>query len=152
MADQVRVALDSAGVDAAALELEVTESVVMQDAEATIQTLQALRAMRVTLAVDDFGTGYSSLAYLKRFPVNTLKVDRSFVRDIGDDPDAEAICAAVIGLARNLRLEVVAEGVETEEQLAALRAAGCGMVQGFLLGKPRPAADYALGQWPYLPR
>ena len=151
LAAQVRSALDSAGVDATALELEVTESVVMQDAETTIQTLQALRAMRVTLAVDDFGTGYSSLAYLKRFPVNTLKVDRSFVRDIGDDPDAEAICAAVIGLARNLRLEVVAEGVETAQQLASLHAAGCGMAQGFLLGKPRPAADYALGQLQSLP-
>lgn len=142
LAEQVRCALDSAGVDASALELEVTESMVMQDAEATIQTLQALRAMRVTLAIDDFGTGYSSLAYLKRFPVNTLKVDRSFVRDIGDDPDAEAICAAVIGLARNLRLDVIAEGVETVKQLAWLHSAGCRVVQGFLLGKPLPAAEY----------
>ena len=142
LVDQVRRALTSAGVTPDALELEVTESVVMQDAEATIQTLQNLRAMGVTLAIDDFGTGYSSLAYLKRFPVNTLKVDRSFVQDIEDDPDAAAICAAVIGLAHNLRLDVVAEGVETVEQRAWLRAAGCRIGQGFLLGKPLPAATY----------
>jgi len=144
LVDQVRRALSSAGVGPDALELEVTESMVMQDAEATIQTLQNLRAMGVTLAIDDFGTGYSSLAYLKRFPVNILKVDRSFVQDIEDDPDAAAICAAVIGLAHNLRLDVVAEGVETAEQLAWLRAAGCQIGQGFLLGRPAPAATYEI--------
>ena len=142
LADQVRRALASAGITPDALELEVTESVVMQDAEGTIQTLQNLRGMGVTLAIDDFGTGYSSLAYLKRFPVNTLKVDRSFVQDIENDPDAAAICTAVIGLAHNLRLDVVAEGVETVEQRAWLRAAGCRIGQGFLLGKPLPAAAY----------
>jgi diguanylate cyclase (GGDEF)-like protein/PAS domain S-box-containing protein len=143
LAEQVRYALDSAAVESNALELEVTESMVMQDAELTIQTLQALRAMGVTLAIDDFGTGYSSLAYLKRFPVNTLKLDRSFVRDLADDPDAVAICTAVIGLARNLRLEVVAEGVETGEQLVWLRSAGCQVAQGFLLGRPAPAGQCA---------
>jgi EAL domain-containing protein (putative c-di-GMP-specific phosphodiesterase class I) len=142
LVDQVRRALSSARVGPDALELEVTESVVMQDAQATIQTLKHLRDMGVTLAIDDFGTGYSSLAYLKRFSVNTLKVDRSFVQDLENDPDAAAICAAVIGLAHNLRLDVVAEGVETAEQLAWLRAAGCQIAQGFLLGKPLPAAAY----------
>lgn len=143
LAGQVRSALDHAGVDAGALELEVTESLLMQDVGATVQTLRALRAMGVTLAIDDFGTGYSSLAYLKQFPVNTLKIDRSFVRDISRDEGDAAICAAIIGLAHNLRLDVVAEGVETEAQLNWLHSAGCRLVQGFLLGKPLPMEECA---------
>lgn len=140
---QVHSALDNAGVDASALELEVTESLLMRDARATIQTLHMLRSMGVTLAIDDFGTGYSSLAYLKQFPVSTLKIDRSFVRDIHEDAGDVAICEAIIGLARNLHLDVVAEGVETEAQLNWLHAAGCHLVQGFLLGRPLPAAECA---------
>lgn len=143
LAGRVRSALDSAGVDAEALELEVTESLLMQDIGATVQTLRALRAMGVILAIDDFGTGYSSLAYLRQFPVSTLKIDGSFVRDLVQGEGDGAICAAIIGLARNLRLDVVAEGVETEAQLNWLHSAGCSLAQGFLLGKPLPAEECA---------
>ncbi len=145
LAGQVGSILADAGVEAGAIELEVMESVVMQDAGATVDTLRVLHAMGVMLTIDDFGTGYSSLAYLKRFPVSALKIDRSFVRDIGEDVGGEVICAAVIGLARNLGLDVVAEGVETDAQLVWLRAAGCRRAQGFLLGEPLPAAEYAAG-------
>jgi diguanylate cyclase (GGDEF)-like protein/PAS domain S-box-containing protein len=136
---QIANALVASGLPAEALELEVTESILMSDAESTATTLNALNAMGMRLAIDDFGTGYSSLAYLKRFPVDTLKVDRSFVRNIdGDDEDA-AICAAIIGLAQNLKLEVVAEGVETQAQYEWLVRTGCHYVQGFLTGRPAPA-------------
>ncbi|MDG4552844.1 MAG: EAL domain-containing protein [Candidatus Competibacter sp.] len=143
--EQLRSALADAEVEAEAIELEVAEGVAMQDAGATVHILRALRAMGVTLAIDNFGTGYSSLAYLKQFPVSVLKIDRSFVGDIGEDIGSAAICAAVIGLARNLGLDVVAEGVETDAQIAWLRAAGCCRAQGFLLGAPLPAAGYATG-------
>ncbi len=141
LAGQVESVLESANLEASALELEVTESVVMQDVATAASTLHDLRAMGITVAVDDFGTGYSSLAYLKRFPVNRLKIDRSFVCEAGKDPEDTAICAAIIGLARNLHLDIIAEGVEHKEQLAWLRSAGCRMVQGFLIGKPLPASE-----------
>ena len=112
----------------------------MSDAEGTSTTLNELSAMGITLAIDDFGTGYSSLAYLKRFPVDTLKVDRSFVRNIGTDEEDAAICSAIIGLAHSLHLEVVAEGVETQAQYDWLAAAGCHYVQGYFTGRPEPAA------------
>jgi EAL domain-containing protein (putative c-di-GMP-specific phosphodiesterase class I) len=104
-------------------------------------TLAALKALGTTLAIDDFGTGYSSLAYLKRFPVDKLKVDQSFVRDIPGDPKGMEITAAIVGLGRALGIEVLAEGVETETQLAHLRRLGCDTVQGYLLAKPMPAED-----------
>ena len=134
-----RKALAAAGLPAEALELEVTESILMSDAEGTATTLNELSAMGVTLAIDDFGTGYSSLAYLKRFPVDTLKVDRSFVHNIGTDEEDAAICSAIIGLAHSLHLEVVAEGVETQEQCDWLAGAGCHYVQGYFTGRPEPA-------------
>jgi diguanylate cyclase (GGDEF)-like protein/PAS domain S-box-containing protein len=134
-----RQAMQAAGLPPQALELEVTESILMSDAEATAATLNELSAMGVTLAIDDFGTGYSSLAYLKRFPVDTLKVDRSFVHNIGTDEEGAAICSAIIGLAHSLHLEVVAEGVETQEQYDWLARAGCHYVQGYLTGRPAPA-------------
>ncbi|HRY14591.1 MAG TPA: EAL domain-containing protein [Candidatus Competibacteraceae bacterium] len=143
LAERVRSALDSAGVDAKALELEVTESLLMQDTERAAQILCALRVMGVTLAIDDFGTGYSSLAYLKQFPVNTLKIDRSFVCDINRDEGDAAICAVIIALAHNLRLDVVAEGVEAEAQRNWLHSAGCRLAQGFLLSKSLPADECA---------
>ena len=137
---QVETALAAANLPADALELEVTESILMIDAEGTAKMLNALNAMGVALAIDDFGTGYSSLAYLKRFSVSTLKVDRSFVNGIGIDGEDAAICSAIIGLARSLRLDVVAEGVETQAQYDWLAKAGCHIIQGYFTGRPAPAA------------
>jgi EAL domain-containing protein (putative c-di-GMP-specific phosphodiesterase class I) len=129
-------ALDGAGLEASLLELEITESSAMQNPEATIQTLNALKSLGVRVSIDDFGMGYSSLSQLQRLPIDTLKIDRSFVRDISTDPGDAAIATAVITLAHSLRLKVVAEGVETQEQLAFLSERKCDRVQGFLLSPP----------------
>lgn len=134
-------ALRDTGLGAELLELELTESVLMDDAATTIGMLQQFKAMGVRVTVDDFGTGYSSLSYLKRFALDTIKIDRSFVHDIPIDAEAAAIVAAVIGLAHSLKKKVVAEGVETPEQLAYLRVQGCDEVQGYCLCRPLPAAD-----------
>jgi EAL domain-containing protein (putative c-di-GMP-specific phosphodiesterase class I) len=122
----------------ARLTFEITESLYLGDAEGAGDLFDALRALGITLSIDDFGTGYSSLAYLKRFPVDNLKIDRAFVRDIASDPGDAALCRAIISMAHLLDMSVVAEGVETEEQLATLEAQGCDLVQGFLLGRPGP--------------
>ncbi len=137
----VRLALELSEFDPRYLELEVTESAIMQTAEKVIDILNELKAMGVKLAVDDFGTGYSSLSYLKRFPIDKLKVDQSFVRDIVIDEDDAQICCAVIGLAHSLRLSVVAEGVEHEAQLAYLRGKNCNAVQGYLVSRPLSAQE-----------
>jgi diguanylate cyclase (GGDEF)-like protein/PAS domain S-box-containing protein len=129
-------ALDGAGLDASRLELEITESSAMQNPEATIQTLNALKSLGVRISIDDFGMGYSSLSQLQRLPIDTLKIDRSFVRDITTDPGDAAIATAVVTLAHSLKLKVVAEGVETEEQLAFLSEKRCDGVQGYLLSPP----------------
>ncbi|MFN3545724.1 MAG: EAL domain-containing protein [Thiobacillus sp.] len=134
-------ALACSGLPAQLLELELTESILLQDVEHTLETVRQLKALGVRLSIDDFGTGYSSLSYLKRFAVDRLKIDRSFVRDITTDPDSAAIVRAVIQLARGLRLETMAEGVETPAQLEFLRNEGCQDVQGFLFSQPLPAAD-----------
>ncbi|MFQ5938176.1 MAG: EAL domain-containing protein, partial [Acidiferrobacterales bacterium] len=126
-------------IDLHFLELEITESMIMRQGDVPVDTLQALHAMGVRLTIDDFGTGYSSLAYLKRFPIQTLKIDRSFVKDLTVDADDAAIVSAVIALARGLGLQVVAEGVETAEQLDFLRDQHCYTVQGFVFSKPVPA-------------
>lgn len=127
--------------------VEVTETVVMRDPAAASRTLHALRALDVHLSIDDFGTGYSSLAYLKHFPVDAVKVDRSFVREIASDAADHAIVRAVTALARSLGLTVVAEGVETQEQARALRAAGVDMMQGFLYARPMPAQELLRTAW-----
>ncbi|MDB6163389.1 MAG: hypothetical protein JWL98_821, partial [Xanthomonadaceae bacterium] len=120
------------------LELEITESVIMSNPERAIETMQQISALGVCISVDDFGTGYSSLAYLKRLPIDRLKIDRSFVQDLGSDADDAAICASIISLGHLMELHVVAEGVETEQQLAWLSERGCDELQGFLLGRPQP--------------
>ncbi|MCL1075226.1 EAL domain-containing protein [Shewanella dokdonensis] len=139
--DEVQQALTTCELTASLLELELTESAVMQHPAESIAILARLEALGLTLAVDDFGTGYSSLAYLKRFPIHTLKIDKEFVRDISDDPEDAAITSAIIALAHSLDLLVVAEGVETQEQLHFLASQGCDQVQGYLLGKPMSVAD-----------
>ena len=125
------------------LELELTENILMHDIESSARVLAALKAMGVRLAIDDFGTGYSSLGYLKRFPIDTLKIDQSFVRDLATDADDATIVSAVIGMGRNLKQRVIAEGVETDAQLAFLRAQQCDQGQGFLFNHPLPAEDFA---------
>jgi diguanylate cyclase (GGDEF)-like protein/PAS domain S-box-containing protein len=141
LAASVRDVLRSTRLDSARLELELTESIIMHDAQHTRGTLEALKAMGVQLSIDDFGTGYSSLSYLRNFPIDTLKIDRSFIREIGAEPDSGPIVAAIIAMANNLRLGVIAEGVETEEQRTFLQRQGCKLAQGFLFCKPLPPAD-----------
>ena len=128
---------------AAYLELELTESILMHDADSSASMLGALKEMGVKLAIDDFGTGYSSLSYLRRFPIDTLKIDQSFVRAIGTNDDDATIVSAVIGMGINLKQRVIAEGVETSEQLAFLRARQCAGGQGFLFSRPMPPDDFA---------
>lgn len=134
-------ALRDSGMSADRLELELTESVLMEDVESSAAMLRDLKSLGLQLAIDDFGTGYSSLAYLKRLPIDSLKIDQSFIRDIADDPDDAAIVAATIGLAQTLRLSVVAEGVQDRTQLDYLLERDCDACQGFLLARPMPASD-----------
>ena len=139
LVEQVRRALNETGLDPNYLDMELTESSIMKDAELTIRTLQQLKEMGVQVSIDDFGTGYSSLSYLKRFPIDILKIDISFVRNSTTDPKDAAIVRAIITLAHSLNLKVIAEGVETEEQMRFLRSLGCDEVQGYLFGTPLPA-------------
>jgi diguanylate cyclase (GGDEF)-like protein len=138
----VAAVLEETGMDPSCLEVEVTESVVMHNPVDAARMLERLHAQGIHISVDDFGTGYSSLSYLKQFRLDTLKIDRSFVRDISSDADDAAIVSAVIALAHSLRLRVIAEGVETEEQLDYLRQLGCDQYQGFLRSKPLPAVEF----------
>ncbi len=129
------------------LELEITESALIGDEPGVVETLDGLKRLGIRLALDDFGTGYSSLSYLVRFPIDTLKIDRSFVSRIGTDEQAQAIIAAVVAMAHRLDLSVTAEGVETPEQEAFLRAEGCDVLQGFLFSRPiEPDALFTLLQ------
>lgn len=124
------------------LKLELTESVVLDCAEQVIHKIQLLKDLGLRFSMDDFGTGYSSLAYLKRLPLDQLKIDQSFVRDIASDPSAAVIVQTIIGMAQNLQLDVIAEGLETEDQLALLRQYGCHAYQGYLFGRPVPLAEF----------
>lgn len=138
----IAAALDETGLDPRWLELELTESMVMTDVENAIGVMQQLKLLGVKLSIDDFGTGYSSLAYLKRFPIDVLKIDQSFVRDITVDFNDAAITVSIISLGHNLKLKVIAEGVETEAQLAYLRHHGCDEIQGYLFSKPLPVDEF----------
>jgi EAL domain-containing protein (putative c-di-GMP-specific phosphodiesterase class I) len=131
--------LEEIGLDACRLELEITESILMDDAPLNAEIMRELKALGVKLSIDDFGTGYSSLSYLKRFPVEYLKIDRSFVSKLGEGPDDTALVSGVIGLAHTLSFKVVAEGVEAAEQLATLREVGCDLAQGYYLSVPLPS-------------
>jgi diguanylate cyclase (GGDEF)-like protein len=139
----ITAALAASGLAPQWLELELTESMVMQDAERAATLLAAIKKMHVRLAIDDFGVGYSSLAHLKRFPIDTLKVDRSFIRDIPRDAEDKAITEAIIAMGKSLRLTVVAEGVETPEQESFLKEHDCDEMQGFYFSKPVPADQFA---------
>ncbi len=140
---RVRQTIESCGVDPRRVELELTESMLMQDAREAVQVLTTLSDLGAQLAIDDFGTGYSSLSYLKQFPVDKLKLDQSFVRHLNTDPNDAVIARATINLGHSLGLEVIAEGVETEEQYDYLRAEGCDVIQGYLFGRPMPNEDMA---------
>jgi EAL domain-containing protein (putative c-di-GMP-specific phosphodiesterase class I) len=139
--DQVRTALAQSGATGDQLCLELTEGVLIEAGRPTLAALEELKEMGVTLGIDDFGTGYSSLSYLKRFPVDFLKVDRSFIGGLGEDPEDTVIVRAVVALGQSLGLATIAEGVETPTQLEALQNLGCDMAQGFYFARPMPADD-----------
>jgi EAL domain-containing protein (putative c-di-GMP-specific phosphodiesterase class I) len=139
----VRQSMQRHGVPPGVLELELTESMVMEGAEHNLRQMQALRTLGVALSIDDFGTGYSSLAYLNRFPIDKLKIDRSFVHDMLADPTDRAITMAIIGLGHTLGLKVVAEGVEQVREAELLREAHCDELQGYLFAEPMAADDLA---------
>ena len=143
LAAVVNQALQDAGLAPEHLELEITESIMIQDLQTTITTLHQLHALGIQISIDDFGTGYSSLSYLKRLPISKIKIDQSFVRDICTDPDDGAIAHAVISLGHSLKMQVIAEGVETLEQLEHLRAQGCDEIQGYYFSRPLPAEAFA---------
>jgi EAL domain-containing protein (putative c-di-GMP-specific phosphodiesterase class I) len=145
----VTSALGESGLPPRALEIEITEGVLVEDLPEIGQTLERLRALGVRIAVDDFGTRYSSLSYLRRFPVDTLKIDRSFIHDLLSDSDDAKLVAAIIAMGHSLNLEIVAEGVETRDELRFLRARGCDLVQGYLFSEPLSPAGFAdiVGDW-----
>jgi EAL domain-containing protein (putative c-di-GMP-specific phosphodiesterase class I) len=144
LVETIARALAKAGLTPDRLELEITESMVMRDVDQAIQKMHELAAMGIRLSMDDFGTGYSSLAALKRFPIHTLKIDKSFIRDITTNPNDAAISASIIALAHTMNLSVVAEGVESPEQLAFLLEKGCEIGQGYFFSKPVPASEAEL--------
>jgi diguanylate cyclase (GGDEF)-like protein len=140
---KVAHALEVSGLDPTRLEIEITESLLISNTEAVVDTLQRIRGLGVSIAMDDFGTGYSSLSYLSLFPFDKIKIDRTFIQNLGHDVSTDAIVTSIIGLGRSLDVVITAEGVENEEQVILLRAAGCDLVQGFLFGRPGSIADHA---------
>lgn len=143
LVDTTRAILERENVDASRIEYEITESVVMADIEQAVATMKELDTMGIRLSIDDFGTGYSSLSYLRQFPIQKIKIDKSFVQDIEEDAESMKIVHAIMGLGRSLNLSVVAEGVETEGQLIKLQDAGCELVQGFYFGRPMTSTDFS---------
>ena len=141
--ESTRTVLEETGLASEFLELEITEGFVMDHSERGVLILEELRKLGVSLAIDDFGTGYSSLSYLKRLPIDRLKIDRSFVMDIPHDKDDEAIVSSIIAIANNLGLTVIAEGVETEDQIRFLSGQACFEVQGFYFSKPIPGIEFS---------
>ncbi len=141
LVDKIKLALKETGLDPHYLDLEITESIAMQDVETVIAKLCELRELGVHISIDDFGTGYSSMAYLKRFPIHTIKVAQQFVRDLTTDPDDKVIVASVVAMAKSMKLDVLAEGVETPEQLEFLRQLTCDHIQGYVFSRPLPAVD-----------
>lgn len=144
LAKQIRKILDKTGLPPECLEMEITESTLMKDDQLSLGNMAEIRDMGIQMAIDDFGTGYSSLSYLKRFPIDTIKIDRSFIRHIGSDDEDSAIVTAIISMAHSLKLKVVAEGVETQEQLSFLQDCQCDIMQGYLFSKPLPADKMSL--------
>ncbi|PJA31364.1 MAG: diguanylate cyclase, partial [Zetaproteobacteria bacterium CG_4_9_14_3_um_filter_53_7] len=140
--DQVRETVQRHGINPGLLKLELTESMLQSDIEDTIASMHALKKIGIQFSLDDFGTGYSSLQYLKRLPLDQLKIDQSFVRDIVNDSSDKAIVGTIIAMAHNMNLGVIAEGVETEEQLQSLKSSCCTHYQGYLFGKPVPIAQF----------
>lgn len=143
LAEKVAQVLKETGLGPCGLALEITESVAIQDVDYTVLMLGQLKEMGIQIAIDDFGTGHSALSYLRRFPIDAVKIDRSFIRDLTTSANDTEIAAAVIAMAHNLKLDVIAEGVETEEQLAFLRQRRCDEMQGYLFSRPVPATEFA---------
>jgi EAL domain-containing protein (putative c-di-GMP-specific phosphodiesterase class I) len=139
----IKTALVESGLAPNLLELEITESMLMQNPDRVVRILTEIKKMGVRLAIDDFGTGYSSLAQIKRFPIDTLKVDRSFIRNLPRDSEDKAITEAIIAMGKTLSLTVIAEGVETEEQDSFLRSHACDEMQGYYFSKPTPPEQFA---------
>ena len=143
LVEDVVAALEESRLDPSRLELEITETVMLDDTDAILVILHQLRDLGVGIAMDDFGTGYSSLSYLRRFPFSKVKIDRSFIEDLGTGGDSDAIVTAVTDLCATLGMITLAEGVETAEQLQQLRAGNCGEAQGYFFSRPRPASEVA---------
>ena len=142
IATQIASALSGQNLRGEHLELEITERLLMKDVPEVIATLNQFKEMGIKLSIDDFGTGYSSLSYLKRFPFDVLKIDKSFVQDIGIDPDDESLCEAIIAMAHSLGLSVIAEGVETQQQFDFLSLRGTELIQGYIVGEPLPYEEF----------
>ncbi len=143
LARDVRSVLVETGVDPALIKLEITESSTMGDPRRAIAVLSQLKSLGIELSIDDFGTGYSSLSYLHRFPVDSLKIDQSFIAGLSNHPESREVVTTIIGLAHGLKLGVVAEGVETRDQALELRRLGCSFAQGYFFSKPLPAPEIA---------
>ena len=144
LASEITRLLESNGVDPKRLELEITEQSLFADEERALKLVKRLKALGISIAIDDFGTGYSSLSLLQRFPVDRIKIDKSFISQINQDTDSDQIVRSIIGLSKNLGIDVLAEGIETQNQMSFLEQHGCNTIQGYLIGKPVPFSDVGM--------